>query len=339
MPSFVRMDEAWRDTEYEKKVFAFMHENVPDKVFDAHSHISKWEITGVSEDEVLDYAYGCTEQAVGKGKLKGALTMGNPYDYETQEEYEDDRLFSCENAEKHEGFVTGLLVRPEDGPEDVEKWLKKYPKIVALKPYWVYARQEGYEIDILDYAPEWVFELADKWNLVVVLHISHYIRVLSNENNASTIRYLCKKYPNMTLQLAHCALGHNSYMFKNGLKHLEGLDNVVMDMSGVVEPLTMIYALRDFDRKKLMYGTDGWNYGHNMMGRCYGVGETFQCMYTGTPIEEYHWPPYLFKGLTTMTENLIALMAACDVVGLTKEEMEDIFYNNAANLYYNKIRK
>lgn len=340
MPHFIRVDETWRDVEYEKKVFAYLHDNVPDKVFDAHSHISKWEIDGVPEDQVFDYAYfGCTEKAIGKGKLKGALTMGNPYDYQDEAEYEDDRLFSCENGQNHEGFVTGLLVRPWDKPEDVEAYLRKYPKIVALKPYWVYARQEGYETDILDYAPMWIWELADKWGLVVVLHMSHYIRVLSNESNAKTIRMLCKKFPNMVMQLAHCAMGHNPYMLKNGLKHLEGLDNVWMDMSGVTEALAMVYCIRDFDRHKVMFGTDGWNYGHNMLGRCYPVGETFQCMYTGTPIPEYHWPPYLFKGLTPATENLIATMAAADILKLTPRELEDVFYNNAANLYYPRIRK
>lgn len=339
MPGFIKVDQEWKNVEYEEKLIEYFREHVPEKVFDAHSHISKWEIEGVPADEIFEYAYGKTDRILGGGKLKGGLTMGNPYDYETQEEYEDDRRFSCENANKHEGFVTGLLVRPEDSPEDVEKWLKKYPRIVALKPYWVYARADHMESDILDFAPEWIWELADKWGLVVVLHLSHYVKMLSNEKNAEQIRYLCKKYPNMVMQLAHCALGHNPYMFKNGLKCLEGLDNVWMDISGVGEALTIIYALRDFDRKKLMYGSDGYNFGHNLYGRCFGIADAFSALYTGTPIPGLVEPPYRFKGVETMTEGLVATFAAGDIVGLTREEYEDLFYNNAARLYYSRIRE
>lgn len=257
MPSFIKVDKDWKNIEYEKKLIEYFRQRVPEKVFDAHSHISKWEIDGVPENEIFEYAYSATDRILGGGKLKGGLTMGNPYDYETQEEYEDDRKFSCENGNKHEGFVTGLLVRPEDGPEDVERWLRKYPRIVALKPYWVFARAD----------------------------------------------------------------------------HMES------DISGVGEALTMIYAFKDFDRKKLMYGSDGYNFGHNLYGRCFGISDEFSALYTGTPIPGLIEPPYRFKGLETMTEGLIATFAAGDIAGLTATEYEDLFYNNAANLYYSRIRK
>ena len=341
MAWFVKMDSSWKNTEYEKKVFEYMHKRVPDKVFDAHSHLSKFEIEGFTEENVFAESIRATESAIGKGKIKGGLTMGNPFDRYTPEEYEDDRRFSCENANKYEGFVTGLLVRPTDKPEEVEEWLKKYPRIVALKPYRNFAKglvENINEADILTFAPEWMWELAEKWNLVVVLHISHDNRMLSSEKNMEQIPYICKKYPKATMQLAHCAMGHNPYMFKNGLKCLEGLDNVWLDTSGICDALTLIYTFRDFDKKKIMYGSDGYNYGHNMMGKCFGVGETLSCRYTGSLLPGVDEPPYLFKGLSTMTESLIAHFAAGDVVGLSDSEYEDIFYNNAANLFYNKVR-
>ncbi len=339
---FTQMDNSWRDREYEQKVFAYLRTRVPDRVFDAHSHASGFEIEGVPEERVFETAVVHTELAIGKGKLKGGLTMGNPFDRYTPEEYEQDRRFSCENGNKHPGFVTGLLVRPQDQPENVERWLREYPRIVALKPYRNFARglvPNINDADILSFASEWMWELADKWGLVVVLHISHDIEMLSHPANQEQIPYLAKKYPNAVMQLAHCAMGHNPHMFKHGLDCLKGLDNVWMDMSGICDALTMIYAFRDFDRKRLMYGTDGFNYGHNMMGKCFGVGRTLSCRYTGSLLPGVDEPPYLFYGLTTMTENLLSTFAAGDVVGLTDGEYEDLFWNNAASLYYPRVRK
>jgi hypothetical protein len=338
---FTPMDDSWRDVEYEAKVVEYLHNRVPDRVLDAHSHMSTFEIEGVPSDQVFETAVAHTERIIGAGKLKGGLTMGNPFDRYTPEEYFQDRTFSSENANKHPGYVSGLLVRPQDTPEEVEQWLRKYPRIVALKPYRNFARGRVaniHDADILDFAPEWMWELADKWGLIVVMHISHDIGMLNHPRNREQIPYLAKKYPNAIMQLAHCAMGHNPHMFKAGLSCLEGLDNVWMDMSGICDALTLIYAFRDFDRKRLMYGTDGFNYGHNMMGKCFGVSNTLSCRYTGSLLPGVDEPPYLFKGLTTMTENLLSTFAAGDVAGLTDGEYGDIFYNNAAALYYPRIR-
>lgn len=340
----VRKDNPWLDWEFEEKVFRYFHERVPKKVFDAHFHISKREIPDVPDDEMLKTANNETERMIGTGKLKGGLVMGNPYTFSTQERYEEERRFSCENACRYEGFVTGLIVRPQDGPEDVEKWLLEYPRIVALKVYWTYGTTQNFETDILDFAPEWIWEIADKHGLIVILHLSHDSESLNHPMNAQQIRYICKKYPNAKMQLAHCAMGHNPYMFKKGLKNLEGLDNVYLDLSGIGEALTFIYALRDFDRKKLLYGTDGFNFGYTSLGRCMGIGKGFLGLHRGTGIPAVGNPgevdsPYRFGGLTAAAEGLLALFAAGDIVGLTEEEWEDIFYNNAANLMYPIMRE
>ena len=332
----------WLDKEFEAKVFEYMHKRIPDKVFDSHSHTSKTEIPGIGPDLVFSKVVEALEGVVGKGKVKGGLTMGNPKDFATQEDYDDERLFSCENG-KNDGFVTGLLVKPEETPEQIEKWLYDFPRIAALKVCWNYGKTNSFESDILDYAPEWMWEVANKHGLVFVIHLSHDSMSLNHPKNIEQIRYLSKKYPQTKIQLAHCAMGHNPYMFRKGIDHITDLDNVYLDLSGIGESMTYAFAFKYFDRKKLFYGSDSYGFAHRV-GRCMSLGKGFLGLHTGDSLPFCgHFTedssPYRFGGLSTMTEGLLAMFAAGDMVELKDSEWEDIFYNNAADVYYPIIRK
>lgn len=334
IPNRANPDNPFRDREYEKELRERFHKRVPSKVFDAHFHLSKGEIAGVADEDIFKTWKLITEDAIGEGKIAGGLLMGNPINYSKKELLDEDRFFACENAEKNDGFVTALLVTPWDNPKEIETVLDEHPKIVALKPYRTWARAENtYEADILDYAPEWMWEIANKRKMSVVNHLSHYGNMLKDENNGKQIRYICEKYPDAIMVLAHCAMGHHPDKLKSGLHYLDGLENVWMDCSGVSEALSIIYAIQYMGADKIMYGSDGYNFGQ-MMGRVMAMGGNFLGIHDG---ENMQLPPdYRYKPLNNMYEGLLALFAAGDICGLTESQWEDIFYNNAAKLYLKK---
>ena len=223
--------EKWHDKEFEEKVYSYFHTRVPDKVFDAHAHITKRDFKDVAPEEMLKKEIEGYERLLGKGKYKGGVMMGNPNLFETQEAYDDERLFSCECYKGYDGFfVTGLLVRPWDGEEDVLKWLNIYPTIGALKVYWVYGKDINCETDILEFAPEWVWKIADDRKMAVILHLSHDSEGLAHPKNIEQLRFISKKYPNAKIQLAHCGMGHNPYMFKS-LLHIFIRLNILTERS------------------------------------------------------------------------------------------------------------
>lgn len=331
--------EKWFDRDFEEKVYSYFRGRVPDKVFDAHMHISKGEIPGVADSDLFRKEIETAECMLGKGKIKGALVMGNPKLFKNKESYDDEMTFAFECSKDYPGqFVNALIVRPEDNPGDVESWLKKYPSIAAIKVYWVYGKSLNCETDILEFAPEWIWEIADKHSLAVVLHLSHDSMGLNHPKNIEELHYVSKKYPNAKIQLAHCGMGHNPYMFKKGLEQVLDIDNMYIDLSGIAEPLTYMYTFKYFDRKKLLFAIDGYNFAFNNLGKCFGIGKGFMGVHTGenipavAPADVIDYP-YRFGGVTPAAESMLALFAAGDMIDLHENEWEDVFYNNAVEFY------
>lgn len=324
-------ESKYRDREYERELMDRFKERMPEKVFDAHFHLSKKEIAGVSEDKVFDVWKSVTEDLVGEGRVAGGLLMGNPFSFKSKEQLDAERLFACELSAAHEGFVNGLLVTPWDDPKEIVGWLEKYPHIVALKPYRVWAQAEDtYEADILDYAPEWIWEIANEWGISVINHLSHYGDMLKDPRNGEQIRYICQKYPKAKMILAHCAMGHHPDKLKSGLHYLEGLDNIYMDCSGVSEALSILYSIQALGPKRVMYGSDGYNFGQ-MLGRVFAVGGNFMGIHDGDSLDLP--PDYRYMPLGNSCEGLLALFAAGDIYGLTDSQWEDIFFGNAAEIF------
>ena len=328
------------DFEYEKEIIERFKPRIPEKVFDSHFHISLNEIPDIPNERSFETWKEYTNSYLGGDRIKGGLIMCHPRRYDKKEDFDANRLFACGLAEEHEGFVSGLVVRPQDDVNETVSLIEKYPHIVALKPYRNYAIAENtYEADIVTYAPEWMWEIADHYGMCMVLHLSHYKDILSDPGNGEQIRYFCKKYPHVKLNLAHCALGHNPHKMKAGLHYLDGLDNIWMDVSGVGETLSIIYALKAIGPKRVMYASDGYNFAFCNSSRCFSIGGNFMAL-DADKFDAITLPPdYQFKPITPFAENLLSLFAAGDVCELTAEEWKDVFYNNAAKMFYPIIRK
>ena len=330
-PLFSVPNERYRDRAYEQELHARFHKRTPEKVFDAHFHVSPDEIPGVSPEDVFDVCVAATNQVLGVGKVQGGLLLGNPKSFSSKQALDAERRFTCETVNANPGYYAGLLALPTDKPEELDGWLDKYPKIAALKPYRCYAPvPDTYEADILDFVPEWMWELADDRHLAVVLHLSHYGDMLKDRRNGEQIQYLSKKYPRAKMILAHCAMGHHPDKLKSGLPYLEGLENIWMDCSGISEALSIIYALRAVGPKRVMYGSDGYNFGQ-MLGRVMAMGGNFLGLHDGDSLELP--PDYRYMPLNTITEGALALFAAGDLYGLTEAQWQDVFYHNAQDLF------
>ena len=157
------MDYAAYDRAYAAELHARFESRTPARVFDCHFHLSPNEMAPLPQSFTFDRCIKDTEAIIGKNRIKGGLLMGNPQMFETKEALDEERRYTCETVTKRDGFVAGLLVVPWDDPHEIEDWLRKYPKIVALKPYRCWSQVvDSFEADILEYAPEWMWELAEE---------------------------------------------------------------------------------------------------------------------------------------------------------------------------------
>ena len=321
------------DYKYEKSVIERFGPRVPGKVFDSHFHLSPKLNPKVEDHKLFDVWKECTEWYLGGDKIAGGLVMGTPKMFKTKEALDEDRDFACSIAEAHDGFYSGLVVRPQDTAEDADSFIRKYPKLTTLKPYRCYAvAEDTFEADVLTYAPEWMWELANHYGMNMVVHLSHYEDILSHPGNGGQIRELCKKYPRVKVQLAHCAMGHTPDKLKQGLHYIADLDNVWIDAGGIGEALSIIYCVKALGTDRVMYATDGFGYAIDNQTRCFAIGGNFLALdetYDGSKLP----PDYRYKPVNPITENLLATFAAGDLLELTESEWEDHFYNTAVKLH------
>ena len=153
-------------------------------------------------------------------------------------------------------------------------------------------------------------------------------RAVADPANIHWIRHYCEKYPHMRLILAHSARGFQPAHNLEGLPQLMGLENLYFDCSANCEPIAHQSILRIMGHKRLLYGTDCPVCFYR--GRSVAAGDTFLWLYGDTPVwEEKHTP---IQPVLIGLEHLRSLKWACWSERVSDRAVEDIFWNNAADL-------
>jgi len=327
----VSMAQKVYDAEYEKKRNEYFDSSLPEKVFDAHFHISRnyAKRTGYNG---TPYQQFCEfNEKYTLRKLSGGLVMPQPSGSHTEETLADDNEYNL-NLAADKGLAAGLIIRPQCGREKTEKLLDKYPQIKVLKPYFCYSDAPNkIEADMLSFATEWMFSLANDREMPILVHLSHYKNMLSEPSNIEQINAMCRKYPKAKLVLAHCAMGHHIQKLIWGLEGIKGLANVWFDCSGAVEAMSIYHCIKNFGVEKMMYGGD-FDHGATV-GRIVSFGSNFIGFHNGYLNEEKVPSVYHYEPLNNCQEGILALLQAAQILDLKPSDIEKLFYSNAAELY------
>ena len=220
------------------------------------------------------------------------------------------------------------FVAPTEEPDFVREQVQQ----LGLHGFKVYHNrasiEKTFDADIPLYFPEWLAELADKMNFGVTLHMVKE-RGVADPSNIHWIRHYCQTYPGMKLILAHSARGFQPSHKLEGLPQLSELDNVYFDCSANCEPMAHQAIIRIMGHKRLMWGAD-FPVSH-MRGRSLGAADSFIWLYGDTPV----WNQNIGGIEPTLVgiENLRSMKYACWSERLSDSQVEDIFLNNAAELF------
>ena len=154
-------------------------------------------------------------------------------------------------------------------------------------------------------------------------------RALADPVNQSTIRRYCESYPNMRLILAHAARGFNPWHTIEGIESLRGLGNVYFDTSAVTEAGGFEAIIDVMGHERLLYGSD-FPVSH-LRGRCVAIGDSFHWFYADEMnLAEKHTD---LQPVLVGLESLRSLRLACWRMRLSDGQIEDIFFNNAKQLF------
>ena len=110
------------------------------------------------------------------------------------------------------------------------------------------------------------------------------------------------------------------------VRQLKGIPNLYYDMAAICEPATMYEVIRQAGHDKVMWGSDYCI--DRVRGRASSFGVSFAWFY------DYDIPKDVMQLPMNLVclESLFAFYQASLMLDLTKEQIEDIFYNNAVRL-------
>ena len=171
-------------------------------------------------------------------------------------------------------------------------------------------------------------QVADELGLTITLHLVRD-RALAIRSIKRTIRRYCQTYPKMRLILAHAARGFNPWHTIEGIQSLQGIDNVYFDSSAVTEAGAFEAIIQTMGHQKLLYGSD-FPVSH-IRGRWRRHCDSFHWFYADEmKLAEKHTE---LQPVLVGLESIRCLSLACRHLQLRDSQIEDIFCNNAFQLF------
>ena len=311
------------DLEAAKKLDAFL----PDKLFDAHMHISEFPFYNKEYFGFKEYYEEMAPLLCGREVRCNALATPTD-ELKSAEGHLSTIGFFKDQLDQYPQNVGEILVKPEESAEEIERHLV-HKNIKGLKCYHIYAsRPDTFNADIEEYLPTPACEVANKHKLAVTLHMVKD-KALADPENMRQIKKMAKAFPDMTLILAHAARSFAAWTAIETVAELCDLENVWYDFSGVCESPAMVQIINKIGVSRCMWGSD---YNVSMSsGKAISLGDNFYWI-TGKDIESFVSKTPM-RTWHTGTENMMAVRQAAQLTDLSSADVEKLFYDNAARLF------
>lgn len=229
--------------------------------------------------------------------------------------------------------------RPEQSAEEVERKVEE-GGFCGLKVYQHYAPMylPNDEIRIYDFLPHEHLALADRKGWVVQLHIPRPKRLADPVNYIQMLE-IEEKYPNLQLIIAHLGRAYADEDIGNSLEYLKHTQKTIWDFTANTNEYVMEQVLNYFGPERFIYGSDfpifrmrarrvvenGFYINEIPMGSLGDVS-------ADPHMREIPYPE-ADKITYFIFEEIAACKKAADKLGLTRKNIDDIFYNTSARIF------
>jgi predicted TIM-barrel fold metal-dependent hydrolase len=328
---------------YAEKLAGFL----PRKIIDIHTHIwlkefraepppgargQTWPRRVAADNSIEDlletYRLMLPEQEVTP------VVFGWP---ERDANLEQTNAYASRAAQEHN--LAALLVATPDWPASEVERRVKTGGFLGLKPYlnWAPLGIPSAEITIYDFLPHAHLEAADRNRWIVLLHIPRPDRLRDPVNLAQMLE-IEDRYPNLRLVIAHIGRAYCPEDVGDAFEVLRSSKRMVFDFSANTSPFVIEGALRAFGPQRLVFGSDMPILRMRMHRVCesdgyinlvppglYGDVNGDPHMREVSPEDGERLSFFLY-------EQLYAFRCAAETVGLSRADVEDVFYNTAASI-------
>lgn len=329
---------------YEERLKDFL----PDRIIDVHTHIwlkafhadnapprrSVTWTSRVAEDNSIEDLME-TYRLLMPGKEVIPVIFGSPsfrYDVNKCNAY-------ARECSKKYGFPALLLAYPAMPAGELEEKLLS-GGYKGIKVYLEYAPAylPSNEIRIFDFLPHHQLEVMDKLGMAVMLHIPRPGR-LRDKVNIAQMMEIEERYPNLKLIIAHIGRAYADADVGDAFDTLSKSRHMLFDFSANTNSFAMRSLLEAVGPKRVMFGTDMPIL--RMRARRIVENDTYinlvpKGLY-GDVSSDSHMRDVegaeADKITFFMYEEINSFKVAAGEVGLTREDVEDVFFGNAARLF------
>jgi len=247
-------------------------------------------------------------------------------------------------AEKaHEfNFPALYLSHPSQSVEELEREVLADPAFRGIKVYLQFAPSyiPADEIRIYDFLPKEHLALANKHKWVVQLHIARPKR-LADPVNYHQLLEIEQNYPDLQLLVAHLGRAYAKEDIGGALEYLKHTEKTVWDFTANTNDWVMEQVLKYFGPERFIYGTDFPIFrmkARRTVENGVYINEVPQGQFPLEAIQsDSHMREIPYPEADKITffiyEEINACRLACERLGLTKADVEKIFWSNSARIF------
>lgn len=339
-------------TENDKKIYEEeLRDFLPSKIFDVHTHLWLKELKDpvrvvpgekkrtvnwpnlVAEDNSIEDLQE-TYRLMFPDKEVKALTFAGGGGSEKNSAYVAD-------ASRRSGFPALYYSNPKQSADEIEEKIRS-GGFLGLKCY--LNKAPGYlsvsEIRIFDFFPKHQLERLNEMGAIAMLHIPRDGR-LKDPVNLAQILEIKHEFPRLKLIIAHIGRAYVESDIGNAFDVLDAAPDLMFDFSANCCETAICEVIRHAGTKHVMFGTDM----PILRMRCKRIEENGTYINLippglyGDPKQDSHLREVSASEAEKITffayEELLAFKRAAKTLGLTRQDIEDIMYNNAAELIDN----
>ncbi len=324
---------------------------LPDKFIDCHNHIwlaehvtnhesasraAAWPEMVAKDNSVEDLMQTNLELFPGKEVVPVLYSHVNvAVDTVRSNEY-------VKECSKKYHFPALYVSRPEQDIEDIERkvleggfaGLKVY---LEFAPWYIPAN----EIRIYDFLPHAQLALADKHGWIVQLHIARPKR-LADPLNYVQLLEIEQKYPNLQLLVAHLGRAYANEDIGGSLEYLKHTEKTIWDFTANTNEYVMEQVLHYFGPERFIYGSDFPIFrmkSRRVVENGVYINE-IPAGSLGDVSGDSHMREIPYPEAEKITffiyEEIASCKRAAEKLGLTKKDVENIFYHNSARIFQYK---
>lgn len=306
-----------------------LEEFVPDRIFDAHIHMIAHRHLPEPVRSTTTWGEAGFETLVAwsrrlyPNRETHFLVLGSPV---PGIDVDGHNSWAIEQLAADPASRMNRLVTPDCRPEDIERDIVEHG-FIGLKPYRLFSvTGDIAECRIHEFLPHEQLELADQLGLWVTMHLSRSEGCADEANLEDLAEYTANRYPRIKWILAHCARSFTYWPIREAIERLRDMPNIFYDTSAVTDIRPVITLLSKEDHRRIFYGSDGVD-STFFHGQYVALGRAWQGLdveRAGLQFPHCHWRPIL-----AIYEQLLSMKQAVELIGMTREQVEDIFWRNA----------